>query len=136
MRTFVARHASDATSVARLDITLGALCSRMKLNTSRPVKWGLLTLIAGTLTWGAVRYFDQTQAAAREYVARAPMTISSVGTVQDVTLYKLRYITPEGSPDGCFAEYFFFVSGASGSTHLRALACGSRAAPEFRIKGN
>ena len=89
--------------------------------------------VAGTLAWGAVRYFDHTQAAARKYVTQAPMVVDRVGGVRDLILYKLRYMNSEGAPGGCFAEYSFFVSGASGSTHVRALACGSRTAPDFKI---
>jgi len=104
------------------------------MRTRRLALWGVVVVIAGALAWGGVRYFDGTQAAAREYIAKEPVVIGRVGAVENLTLYKLRYMNQEGTRDGCFAEYFFFVSGASGSTHLRALACGSRAAPEFKIR--
>jgi hypothetical protein len=104
------------------------------MRTRRLAQWGVVVLVAGALAWSGVRYLDGTQAAAREYIAKEAVVVGRVGAVEDLTLYKLRYMNPEGTRDGCFAEYFFFVSGASGSTHLRALACGSRAVPEFRIR--
>jgi hypothetical protein len=104
------------------------------MSTRKPAVWAGVVVIAGALAWGSVRYFDGTQAAAREYIAKESLIVDRIGAVQDVALYKLRYMNPEGTRDGCFSEYFFFVSGASGSTHVRALACGSRAAPEFKIR--
>lgn len=106
----------------------------MKLVRSRVVLWGGIMIAAGTVAWGAVRLFDHTQAGARDYVARAPVVVGRIGVVEDVVLYKVRYMDPRGTSDGCFAAYYFFVSGASGNAHLRTLACGSRAAPEFRVQ--
>ncbi|MCC2673850.1 MAG: hypothetical protein K0R58_797 [Ramlibacter sp.] len=96
--------------------------------------WGSVAVFSGALAWGSVRYFDGTQAAAREYIAKEAAIVGRIGPVEDVALYKLRYMDPQGTADGCFAEYSFFVSGAGGNSHVRALACGSRAAPEFKIR--
>ena len=66
--------------------------------------WGAVAVIGSAFTWGGVRYFDGTQAAAREYIAKEPTIVGRVGAVEDLTLYKLLYLDPKGSGDGCFAD--------------------------------
>lgn len=107
----------------------------MKTQKLRMSWWGLAFVAIFALSWAALRYFDHTQEAARRYIARDSDIVKKVGTVRDTTLYKFRYLQLDGSPDGCFAEYYFFVSGSSGgSLNLRVIACGARTAPEFRIQ--
>jgi hypothetical protein len=107
---------------------------QIKLTNQRLVLWGILIILVGVLGWAAVRYLDHTQVAAREYIAQNATIISRVGPIRDVMLYKLRYMNTEGTLQVCFAEYFFFVSGETGSTHLRVLACGAKDHPEFQIR--
>lgn len=107
---------------------------QMKLTKQQLVLWGLFIILVGVLAWAAVRYFDHTQAAAREYIAQNAAVVGRVGPIRDVTLYKLRYVNTEGTSQPCFAEYFFFVSGSTGSAHLRVLACGAKDHPEFQIR--
>ena len=106
----------------------------MNLTKSRLFRWLLIAVIGSLLTWGAVRHFDQTQAAARGYVERNPMVMAKVGAVTDIALSKIRYMDPSGAAAGCFAEYFFIVSGTTEKIGLRVVACGSREAPDFQLQ--
>jgi hypothetical protein len=89
-----------------------------------------LVLIA--LVWLFLNRFDDTLGRARFFLSSDSAVIAEIGGVDATTLYKLRYLDAAVDPQKCFAEYFFFVSGASGATlNVRVQACGSRRAPQF-----
>ena len=73
-------------------------------------KWPFKGLVVATvllLIWAGIRYFDRTQESARRFLVNEPRLTAQLGSVQDVILYKLRYVQPEGARHGCFAEYYF-----------------------------
>lgn len=57
------------------------------MRTRRLVLAGLVAAVADVLAWGGVRYLDGTQAAAREYIMKAPVIVGGVGAVEHLTLY-------------------------------------------------
>lgn len=85
-----------------------------------------------TLLWFALNYFDKTLAQARVYLSTEPTVAAEVGSVDGTTLYKLRYLDARIEEGRCFAEYYFFVSGARGAWfNVRVRACGDHNSPTF-----
>lgn len=93
-----------------------------------------LIAVSGILvaSWLALNGIDQTLAAARVFVKSDPAIAAKIGTVEDTTLYKLRYLSQSAAPNDCFAEYFLLAAGRKGGRiAIRVRACGDRTAPTF-----
>lgn len=86
------------------------------------------------LCWLALNHLDKSLALARARVTSDAMVSARVGVVTGTTLYKLRYIDPGSQPNGCFAEYYFYVVGEkSASIQVKAEVCGTREYPTVRV---
>jgi hypothetical protein len=93
---------------------------------------GVLSVIL--LSWFALNNFDRTLMKARAYVSSDQAISAKIGAVRDMTLYKLRYVDIQVDQESCFAEYYFYVSGANaGALNIKAQACGLREKPVFKL---
>lgn len=106
-------------------------------SSGKPLRFwfAIAVLTIAALCWAGLRYLDETLSLARVYIAHDQLVTQKIGPVSDITLYKFRYIDPQGSADSCFARYYFYVSGQDSATlNLRVGACGSRSAATFRLE--
>jgi hypothetical protein len=98
--------------------------------------WLALAGVLGVilLSWFVLNNFDKTLMKARAYVSSDQAIRAKIGAVGDTTLYKVRYIDINSSQESCFAEYYFYVSGAnSGTLNIKAQACGLLETPVFKL---
>ena len=84
------------------------------------------------LLWVGLNYFDKSLAQARAFLVSDPTVAARIGNVKGTTLHNVRYFSAEDNAERCFAEYFFWVSGADGGLRdIRVRACGERGSPSF-----
>jgi len=84
------------------------------------------------LLWFAMNHFDKTLAKARAFLSSDRSVAAKIGDVNGTTLYKARYFAAGDNAERCFAEYFFWVSGADGGLRdIRVRACGDPVSPSF-----
>jgi hypothetical protein len=94
--------------------------------------FGVLVVIL--LSWFFLNKFDKTLAKARAFISNDSTISAKIGAINDTTLYKLRYFDIRSNLESCFAEYYFYVSGAnSGTLNIKAQACGLRETPTFKL---